>query len=425
MHLVFLGPPGAGKGTQAEKVCERFGIAHISTGDMLRKEMREGTELGKQAKAVVEAGGLVSDDIIIAMVEKRLQAPDCEKGFLLDGFPRTIAQADALSGLTTIHMAVNIDVPESVLVERISGRRMCPDCGAGYHVSLYNKPTCEKCGATLYIRDDDKPETVRNRILAYNQKTQPLIQYYAEKGLLQTVNGSQPMDAVQAKPGVSTLELDRAAEEYIRSQGATPSFLHYNGYPKSICTSVNEQVVHGIPGHYRLKEGDIIGVDVGAKLDGFHGDAARTFLIGQVDPAVEELVRVTRECFFEGLKFARPGYRISDISRAVQAHAEAHGYGVVRELIGHGIGRDMHEPPDVPNFVGGGFGRGVRLTPGMTIAVEPMINLGGREVLQKSDGWTVVTRDGKPSAHYENTIAITEDEPLLLTFSQEVDHVPC
>ena len=169
MHLVFLGPPGAGKGTQAEKVCERFGIAHISTGDMLRKEMREGTELGKQAKAVVEAGGLVSDDIIIAMVEKRLQAPDCEKGFLLDGFPRTIAQADALSGLTTIHM------------------------------SLYNKPTCEKCGATLYIRDDDKPETVRNRILAYNQKTQPLIQYYAEKGLLQTVNGSQPMDVVSAE----------------------------------------------------------------------------------------------------------------------------------------------------------------------------------------------------------------------------------
>ena len=202
MLLVFLGPPGAGKGTQAEKVCERFGIAHISTGDMLRKEMREGTELGKQAKAVVEAGGLVSDDIIIAMVEKRLQAPDCEKGFLLDGFPRTIAQADALSGLTAIHMAVNIDVPESVLVERISGRRMCPDCGAGYHVSLYNKPTCEKCGATLYIRDDDKPETVRNRILAYNQKTQPLIQYYAEKGLLQTVNGSQPMDAVEAEIAV-------------------------------------------------------------------------------------------------------------------------------------------------------------------------------------------------------------------------------
>lgn len=221
-----------------------------------------------------------------------------------------------------------------------------------------------------------------------------------------------------ARPGVTTLELDRAADDFIRSRGAVPSFLNYNGYPKSICTSVNEQVVHGIPGRYRLKEGDIVGVDVGAKLEGFHGDAARTFLIGRVAPEVEELVRVTRECFFEGLKFARVGYRVSDISRAVQAHAEAHGYGVVRELIGHGIGRDMHEPPDVPNFVGGNFGRGVRLTPGMTIAVEPMINLGGREVLQKADGWTVVTRDGKPSAHYENTIAITDGEPQLLTLSE-------
>ncbi len=227
------------------------------------------------------------------------------------------------------------------------------------------------------------------------------------------------------RPGVSTLELDRAAEDFIRSKGAYPSFLLYNGYPKSICASVNEQVVHGIPGHYRLKEGDIVGIDVGAKLDGFHGDAARTFCVGKVLPEVEALVRVTRECFFAGLQYARPGYRISDISRAVQAHAEAHGYGVVRELIGHGIGRDMHEPPDVPNFVGGGFGRGVRLIPGMTIAVEPMINLGGREVLQLQDGWTVVTKDGKPSAHYENTIAITEGDPIILTWSGGADYGPC
>ena len=199
MHLVFLGPPGAGKGTQADKICERFSIAHISTGDMLRKETREGTELGLKAKAVMDAGGLVSDEIIIAMVEKRIQEPDCAKGFLLDGFPRTIAQADALGGLTGIDMAVNIDVPDAVLVERISGRRMCPGCGAGYHVSLYNKDTCEKCGQKLYIRDDDRPETVRNRIAAYNEKTQPLINYYADKGLLHTVNGNQPLEKVSAE----------------------------------------------------------------------------------------------------------------------------------------------------------------------------------------------------------------------------------
>ena len=222
-----------------------------------------------------------------------------------------------------------------------------------------------------------------------------------------------------ARPGTTTLALDKAADDFIRSQGAIPSFLNYNGYPKSICTSVNEQVVHGIPGSYRLQDGDIVGIDVGAQLNGFHGDAARTLLIGNVAEDVRELVKVTKECFFEGLKFAKVGYRISDISGAIQTHAEAHGYGVVRELIGHGIGRNMHEPPDVPNFTGRPYGRGVRLIPGMTLAIEPMINLGGHEVLQKADGWTVVTRDGKPSAHYENTIAITDGEPELLTLSVE------
>ena len=225
-----------------------------------------------------------------------------------------------------------------------------------------------------------------------------------------------------AKPGVTTSELDVAAADLIRSRGAEPSFLHYGGYPKNICTSVNEQVVHGIPGSYVLKDGDIVGVDIGAKLDGFHGDAARTLLIGNVAPEIVRLVKVTRECFYKGLEFARAGYHIADISRAIQQHAEANGYGVVRELIGHGIGRDMHEPPDVPNFVGGHFGRGVRLVPGMTIAVEPMINQGTAEVRVRGDGWTVVTLDGKPSAHYENSIAITDSDPMLLTCT-EVENV--
>jgi len=196
MKLVFLGPPGAGKGTQAERICEAYGIAHISTGDMLRKEMREGTELGAKAKAVIEAGGLVSDDIIIGMVKNRVLEPDCKNGFLLDGFPRTIAQADALSGIADIDMAINIDVPAKVLVERISGRRMCSGCGAGYHVSMYDKDVCEKCGAALYIRDDDKPETVLNRINVYTEKTQPLIDYYERKGILKNVDGNRKPDEV-------------------------------------------------------------------------------------------------------------------------------------------------------------------------------------------------------------------------------------
>jgi methionyl aminopeptidase len=222
-----------------------------------------------------------------------------------------------------------------------------------------------------------------------------------------------------AEIGMTTAELDDIAVAFIKSRGAEASFLNYNGYPRSICTSVNEQVVHGIPGKYRLKDGDILSLDVGAYKDGFHGDAARTVLIGTVPEEVQTLVRVTKECFFEGIRFAKPGYRISDVAKAVQQHAERHGYGVVRELVGHGIGRRMHEDPEVPNYWDDSrFGRGVRLEAGMTIAVEPMINMGTARVYQLDDGWTVITADGKPSAHYENTVLITEGEPRLLTLHE-------
>ncbi len=234
------------------------------------------------------------------------------------------------------------------------------------------------------------------------------------------VEGTLNLLASTAEAGMTTQELDDIAAAYIKSCGAGASFLNYNGYPKSICTSVNEQVVHGIPGRYRLKDGDVLSLDVGAYKDGFHGDAARTVLIGNVPEDVQKLVRVTKECFFEGIRFAKPGFRISDIAKAVQAHAEQNGYGVVRDLVGHGIGRQMHEEPEVPNFWDGGrFGHGARLAAGMTIAIEPMINQGTFRVYQLDDGWTVVTADGKPSAHYENTVLITEDEPRLLTLHEE------
>jgi methionyl aminopeptidase len=226
--------------------------------------------------------------------------------------------------------------------------------------------------------------------------------------------------ARSAEIGVTTQELDDIAASYIKSRGAEASFLNYNGYPRSICTSINEQVVHGIPGKYRLKDGDVLSLDVGAYKNGFHGDAARTVLIGNVPEETQKLVQVTKECFFEGIRFAKSGYRISDIAKAIQAHAESNGYGVVRDLVGHGIGRQMHEDPEVPNFWDAvHFGRGVRLTAGMTIAIEPMINMGTARVLQLEDGWTVVTADGKPSAHYENTVLITEGEPKLLTLHEE------
>ena len=215
------------------------------------------------------------------------------------------------------------------------------------------------------------------------------------------------------KPGVTTQQIDKAVYHFIKSQGATPSFLNYNGYPASVCVSVNYEIIHGIPGKRVLKEGDIVSVDVGAYIGGFHGDCAGTYPCGQVSDQALDLIRVTQQSFFEGLKFAREGYRLSDISHAVQEYVESHGYSVVREYVGHGIGRRMHESPEVPNF--GNPGHGPRLLRGMTIAVEPMVNAGSAAIRQMSDGWTVKTADGKNAAHYENTILITDGEPELLT----------
>lgn len=229
---------------------------------------------------------------------------------------------------------------------------------------------------------------------------------------------AQVLDALgeMVRPGISTADLDREARRIIEGAGAIPSFLGYGEppFPGAICASIDEEVVHGIPSEDRiLEEGSIISVDVGAYLDGYHGDAARTFAVGSVDPAVSRLIEVTEECFWRAFELAVPGRRLGDLSYAVQTWAEQHGYGVVRELTGHGIGRHLHEDPDLPNF--GHPGRGLRIQPGLVIAMEPMINLGTRSVRQLQDGWTIVTADGKPSAHYENTFAITENGPMILT----------
>lgn len=215
------------------------------------------------------------------------------------------------------------------------------------------------------------------------------------------------------KPGVTTHQIDKAVFEFIKSQGATPSFLNYNGYPASVCVSVNDEIIHGIPGKRVLQEGDIVSVDVGAYIGGFHGDCAGTYPCGQVSEEAMRLIRVTQQSFFEGIKYAKEGYHIKDISHAVQTYVEAQGFSIVREYVGHGIGRKMHEAPEVPNY--GEPGHGPRLLRGMTIAVEPMVNAGTASIIQMRDGWTVKTADGKNAAHYENTILITDGEPEILT----------
>ena len=218
------------------------------------------------------------------------------------------------------------------------------------------------------------------------------------------------------RPGVTTGEIDKAVHDFIVSQGAKPSFLHYQGYPGSACISVNEVVIHGIPGGRVLKEGDIVSVDVGAFWQGFHGDCAATFACGTISQEAQRLIDVTKQSFFEGIRFARQGYRVSDISHAVQTYVEANGFSVVRAFVGHGVGEHLHEEPSVPNY--GAPGKGPRLVKNMTIAVEPMVNMGSYEVRVLRDGWTTVTADGKLAAHYENSILITDGEAEILTVTE-------
>ena len=218
------------------------------------------------------------------------------------------------------------------------------------------------------------------------------------------------------RPGVSTKQIDKAVHDFIVSQGAQPSFLGYHGFPGSICASVNNTVIHGIPGGYTLKEGDIVSIDVGAYYQGFHGDCAATYACGAISAEAQKLIDVTKQSFFEGIRFATRGHRVSDISHAIQTYVESNGFSVVRSFVGHGVGAQLHEEPEVPNF--GKPGRGPRLVPGMTIAVEPMVNAGVYDVRVLKDGWTTVTADGKLSAHYENTVLITDGEPEILTVTE-------
>ena len=218
-------------------------------------------------------------------------------------------------------------------------------------------------------------------------------------------------------PGISSLDIDKKGEELIRKAGCIPSFKGYAGYPASICVSINDEVVHGIPTEeHHLFEGDIVSLDAGVIYKGYQSDAARTHGVGEIDPESKRLIEVTKESFFRGIEFARAGNHLYDISAAIQRHVESHGYSVVRDLVGHGIGKEMHEEPEIPNFKPR-FGKGIRLKPGMTLAIEPMVNAGGYEVWILEDDWTVVTQDGSNAAHYENTILITDGDPEILSLN--------
>ena len=243
-------------------------------------------------------------------------------------------------------------------------------------------------------------------------KTHSQIQALREAGRIAAI--ARQAGGEQCREGVTTAHIDAVIRKTIQSLGATPSFLHLYGFPGSACISVNDEVIHGIPGSRVLRNGDIVKIDVGAKYKGYHGDCAATFAVGGISEEAEKLIRVTRESFFEAIKaLEKPNPRIGDIGFAVQSHCEANGFSVVRDFVGHGVGTEVHEDPEVPNY--GTAGRGVRVTPGMVIAIEPMVNAGTHKVRTLADEWTVVTADGKLSSHYENTVALTDNGVLILT----------
>jgi methionyl aminopeptidase len=250
-------------------------------------------------------------------------------------------------------------------------------------------------------------------------KTDEEIELIRESSLL--VGKTLAEVAKYIKPGVTTLELDKIAEEFIRDNHAKPGFKGYGGFPNSLCTSVNEAVVHGIPNSVPLKSGDIVSVDCGVLKNGFFGDSAYTFEVGEVSEEIKKLLQVTKECLEMAVNASVEGNRIGDIGFACQSHAEKHGYGVVRELVGHGLGKDLHEEPQVPNY--GKRGNGMKLKKGMVLAIEPMINLGKKEVKQLKDGWTIVTADGKPSAHFEHDVAIAKGQPIVLSTFEYIEQV--
>lgn len=251
--------------------------------------------------------------------------------------------------------------------------------------------------------------------MAVTIKSKKEIQLMREAGKMLEDVHNRLAEIIQ--PGISTLEIDQFGEKAIRDLGCIPNFLNYNGYPASICVSVNDEVVHGIPKKDRiLQEGDIVSLDAGLIHEGYHSDAARTHAVGKISAEAERLIQITRESFFEGIKFAQPGNHLFDISEAIQKYVESHGYSVVRDLVGHGIGTHLHEDPQIPNFKQ--RRKGIKLRPGMTLAIEPMVNEGAYDVVWLDDDWTVVTEDGSLAAHYENTIVITEDGCEILTLSE-------
>ncbi len=443
MNLLVLGPQGAGKGTQAKRIAADYGIPHVSTGDMFRAAIATGSPLGQKVEPILAAGELVPDELTVALIRERLDEDDARDGFVLDGFPRNLAQAEALDAMLAgigrgLDAILFFDLPDDVATERMLKR------------------------AADEARPDDTPEVIARRLEIYHAETEPIVEHYRATGKLVVVDAAGSVDEVYAEvqealeqlggarviirkssqeielmaragevvagvlalaeerlePGISMSELDRIAEEYIRAHGGVPTSMGYKGFPAATCISPNAMIVHGIPDGYEAREGDIVSVDVGVTKDGLIADSAATFGVGEIDPEAQRLLDVCKAALEAGIEAAQLGASVGDISAAVQTVTEDAGFSVVRSLVGHGVGRSYHEDPQVPNFATSY--RGPELREGMTLAIEPMITAGGPEVFVHDDQWSISTVDGSLAAHFEHTVAITKDGPRVLTKTASV-----
>ena len=465
LNLILFGPPGAGKGTQAARLREDFDLPYIATGDMLREHRQNGTELGKEAEEYMNNGDLVPDDLVIKMIMEEIETKG-DDGFLLDGFPRSVGQADALGEEIErrgrhLTAALLVDADDDTVIKRITGpppvlqrprlpRRVRPAQARGRlrpvrqaahparrrqardgQEAARDLPQADRAADRLLRRARPAAALRRLALADRGARPHPRDARHAAPGRAAVIVKKSPAEidamaaagdilvrcmdllATKIRPGVTTGELDQAAERFIRSQGATPAFKGYRGFPGSICASPNHMVVHGIPGDFKLGAGDIISVDIGVVKDGWVADAARTFPVGEVSPVASKLLDVTRESLFKAAEQCVPGNRLGDVGYAVQSYVEEHGFSVVRSLVGHGIGRCMHEDPQIPNY--GPPGKRELLEEGMVLAVEPMTTAGRHQVRMGDDGWAIYSQDGSLAAHFEFTIAVTGEGPRILT----------
>ena len=459
--VILIGPPGAGKDTQAELLARELNFVEIKTSKIIEDKLNSSDPndaVMNNEKELKKTGQLNTSSLVEAWaIEKIEEVGKSGSGLVANGWPRKseeveteMAAVEKFYSKDSIKI-VTITLSEEESVKRNSKRRVCEK--NGHPIQDEGITTCPEDGSAIIFRVDDTPETISKRYQVYITQTQPVIDFLSKRGYNAiTINGEQPIEDVHrdildklwwfvklktpqeielmregghilaevldvlvgaVKVGIQTKEFDSMAQELIKARGAKPSFLNYNGFPAALCVSINEEIVHGLPSERKLKDGDLVKLDLGVFYKGFHTDSARSVIVGKGEIKLQKLVDVTAEALRIGIETAQVGKTLGDVGYAIHEYVKSQGYDVVRDLIGHGIGTEVHEEPEVPNY--GKQGEGVILRAGMVIAIEPMVVMGGHKIANGLDGYSYITVDKQPSAHIEHTVVITAAGPEILT----------